>query len=184
VDRDEILMWLRERIVAFAASRVGKDSAEDLAQETLVVLEEKYPQVMRLDELLPLSLQILRFKLGAQRRKWARRGEYTSVSVDDVSLTDGAEDPEQAFERSELRERLLRAVGEMEHRCRQMFRMKLEGQSFEQIRIAMAIRSLNTIYTWDLRCRKKLMEKLGGRWGGDFDINSRVSGAGGSGRIQ
>ncbi|HJZ96040.1 MAG TPA: hypothetical protein VKE70_06015, partial [Candidatus Solibacter sp.] len=77
MDRDEILANLRERILAFAASRMGRDVAEDLAQEVLVVLHEKYPQVSRLDELVPLSFQILRFKLASLRRKTARRGEYT-----------------------------------------------------------------------------------------------------------
>src|SRR6516165_6456102 len=33
VDRGAILATLRERIVGYAASRIGRDSAEDLAQE-------------------------------------------------------------------------------------------------------------------------------------------------------
>ena len=69
MDRDEILAQLRERIVAFAASRIRKESAEDLAQEVFVVLEQKYPHVERLDELVPLAMQILRFKMAAWRRK-------------------------------------------------------------------------------------------------------------------
>src|SRR5260370_35226923 len=72
----------------FAASRVGRDAAEDLAQEVLVLLHEKYPQVTRLEELLPLSFQILRFKLISLRRKAARRGEYTQVSVEDIQFPD------------------------------------------------------------------------------------------------
>jgi len=70
----------------FAASRVGRDAAEDLAQEVLVLLHEKYPQVTRLEELLPLSFQILRFKLIGLRRKAARAGEYTQVSVEDIQF--------------------------------------------------------------------------------------------------
>jgi RNA polymerase sigma-70 factor, ECF subfamily len=166
VERDEILLRLRERIVAFAASRLGRDVAEDLAQETLIVLEEKYPHVDRLEELLPLSLQIVRFKMGSLRRKTARRGEYTSISVDEVPLPDDAPDPERAFERNQMRERLLKAIGEMEERCREMFRMKLQGKSFEEIREALGVRSINTIYTWDFRCRQKLLEKMGGNWVG------------------
>jgi RNA polymerase sigma-70 factor (ECF subfamily) len=48
VQRDEILSSLRERIVGFAASRMGRDSAEDLAQEVLILLHEKYAHVDRL----------------------------------------------------------------------------------------------------------------------------------------
>lgn len=167
MERDEILRRLRERIVAFAASHMGRDTAEDLAQETLVVLEEKYRQISRIEELLPLALQIVRFKMGAQRRKAARRGEYTAVSVDDVPLPDHAAGPALLFERNQMRERLRKAIGEMEERCRHMFRMKLEGMNFEEIRAALGAHSINTIYTWDFRCRQKLLERLGGSWDGE-----------------
>ena len=70
---------------------MGRDVAEDLAQETLVVLEEKYRHVGRVEELLPLSLQIVRLKMSALRRKTVRRGEYTSISVEDTPLPDGAQ---------------------------------------------------------------------------------------------
>ncbi len=167
MERDDILRRLRERIVAFAASHMGRDMAEDLAQETLLVLEEKYRQVNRIEELLPLALQIVRFKMGALRRKTARRGEYTSVSVDDVPLPDRADGPAALVERHQMRERLRKAIGEMEDRCRQMFRMKLEGMTFEQIRTALGVHSINTIYTWDSRCRQKLLERMGGSWDGE-----------------
>jgi DNA-directed RNA polymerase specialized sigma24 family protein len=67
--RDEILAHLRERILAFAASRMGRDIAEDLAQEVLIVIEQKYSEVSELSDLLPLSLQITRFKMAGVRRK-------------------------------------------------------------------------------------------------------------------
>jgi RNA polymerase sigma-70 factor (ECF subfamily) len=41
--RDEILTSLRERILAFATSRVSRDLAEDLTQEVLVLLHENMP---------------------------------------------------------------------------------------------------------------------------------------------
>jgi RNA polymerase sigma-70 factor, ECF subfamily len=180
VERDQILVRLRERIVAFAASRMGRELAEDLAQDTLVVLEEKYRHVERLEELLPLSLQIVRLKMGALRRKTARRGEYNSISVEDTPLPDGAADPSQEFERNQLRARLAKAISEMEDRCRDMFRMKLEGNSFEEIREALEVHSINTIYTWDFRCRKKLLEKLGGSW----DVRSSRGSGGREGTLQ
>src|SRR5439155_27391742 len=51
VQRDEILERLRERIVRFAASKLARDSAEDLAQEVLLVLHEKYPTLERVEDL-------------------------------------------------------------------------------------------------------------------------------------
>ena len=93
MSRDEILLRLRERIVACAASRISRDAAEDLGQEVLLVLQEKYSHVTDLAELLPLSLRILRFKMTGMRRTAVRRGEGRSVSVEDIQLPDSAADP-------------------------------------------------------------------------------------------
>ena len=161
---DEILLHLRERIVAFAASRIGKDVAEDLAQEVLIVLHEKYSHVTRTEELLPLALQIIRFKMMAQRRKSVRRGEYTQVSITDIQLPDLDSDPAGYVQRKEMMERLTRAIGQLGDRCRQMFRLKLEGRNFAEIQKIMDVPSINTIYTWDARCRKNLLDLLGGKW--------------------
>jgi hypothetical protein len=43
MNRDRILSALRERILAFATSPVSRDHAEDLTQDTMAVLHEKYP---------------------------------------------------------------------------------------------------------------------------------------------
>jgi len=164
VDRDEILASLRERIVAFAASRMSGDVAEDLAQEVLALLHEKYSHVTQLEELLPLSFQIVRFKLVSLRRKTARRGEYTQVSVEDIQLPDLAADPSAQLERRQMSERLMAAIAQLEGRCRDLFRLKLEGKSFAEIQVAMQAASINTVYTWDARCRKRLLELMGGSW--------------------
>jgi DNA-directed RNA polymerase specialized sigma24 family protein len=76
--REEILRKLRERIVGFAASRIQRDAAEDLAQEVLILLHEKYRELDRLEDLVPLSLKIVRFKMLAYRRKARRRGNSRS----------------------------------------------------------------------------------------------------------
>ena len=51
--RDQILASLRERILAFATLRVSKEHAEDLTQDVLVVLHEKYPHVVELTHSTP-----------------------------------------------------------------------------------------------------------------------------------
>ena len=112
MQRDETLKLLRERIVAFAASRSMGEMAEDLAQEVLVVLHEKYPSVCELTELVPLAFKILRYKMGEARRKAMRRGEYNLVSIEDVLLADPGEDQAGELLRKERLERLSRAVAE------------------------------------------------------------------------
>ncbi|MEO8659957.1 MAG: sigma-70 family RNA polymerase sigma factor [Bryobacteraceae bacterium] len=161
---DQTLARLRERIVAFAASRYTREAAEDLAQEVLVVLHEKYGEVTRLEELFPLSLQILRFKIVAMRRKAYRHGEHTQVSVDDLPLAGDGPDPEEMMARQETLERLTAAIATLGERCREIFRLKLQGLSFPEIQKQMRAESLNTIYTWDHRCRKQLLSAMGGRW--------------------
>jgi DNA-directed RNA polymerase specialized sigma subunit, sigma24 homolog len=167
MERDEILSRLRERIVAFAASRIAKDVAEDLAQEVLMVLHDKYPEVRRLEELLPLSLQILRFKLAGFRRRVHRRGEHQQVSTDDVQPVDPGPDPALYAERQEMLGKLTAAIGKLGERCREIFRLKLLGKTFPEIQASLKADSINTVYTWDARCRAQLLARMGGRWKAD-----------------
>jgi RNA polymerase sigma-70 factor, ECF subfamily len=158
--REQLLTGLRERIVAYAASRVGRDFAEDLAQEVLVVLETKYGYLETVEDLMPVSFQILRFKMQDLRRKQSRRGEFTSLDASVLPLADGAEDQLAALEREELLARLRAALETMDGKCRELFRLKLEGRAFPQIQTLMNAASLNTVYTWDFRCRKLLLEQM------------------------
>jgi RNA polymerase sigma-70 factor, ECF subfamily len=135
-----------------------------MAQETLMLLHEKYSHVERPEELLPLALQIVRFKMVSLRRKTARRGEYNQVSVTDIPLPDLSANPADYVERKEMLERLSLAVGQLGGRCREMIRLKLLGKTFPEIQKAMGAASLNTVYTWDHRCRKHLLELMGGNW--------------------
>lgn len=160
------LARLRERIVAFAASRYAGAHAEDLAQEVLVLLHEKYGHLDRMEDLVPLAFQILRFKLAAHRRKAARRGEYDAVDVDAFPPPSDAPDPATVLERKELLARLMGGIARLGDRCRELFRLKLQGRGFAEIQGLMGAASLNTVYTWDHRCRKQLLESLGGRWEG------------------
>jgi RNA polymerase sigma-70 factor (ECF subfamily) len=60
-------------------------------------------------------------------------------------------------QRLDLLESALRQLG---NRCRELLRLKLEGHSFAEIQKLLHVESLNTVYTWDFRCRKQLAEKL------------------------
>jgi RNA polymerase sigma-70 factor (ECF subfamily) len=164
MDQDEILKSLRERILAFATLRVSRAQAEDLTQEVLVVLHEKYPNVADLTELVPLAFQVLRFKMLDAHRKSLRRGEYNQESVDDLPLADPGDDPATQLDQKQRVNRLLSAIGRLGERCRELFKWKLEGKSFPEIQKIMGQTSINTIYTWDLRCRKQLLSLMGGSW--------------------
>jgi RNA polymerase sigma-70 factor, ECF subfamily len=164
MDRDKIITSLRERILAFATLRVSRAQAEDLTQEVLVVLHEKYPNVLDLTELVPLAFQVLRFKMLDAHRKSLRRGEHNLESIDDFPIADSRDSPETGLQRKQTVERLVQAMSQLGERCRELFKWKLEGNSFPAIQKLMGQNSINTIYTWDLRCRKQLLALMGGSW--------------------
>jgi len=141
--------------------------AEDLAQEVLLVLHEKYSGVELIEELLPLSIEIARFKIMGARRKLVRRGEHTQVSVYELPLAGGGPDPFEQAARRERLERLETVLAGLGERCRQLFRLKLEGYTFPEIQQRLGVAALNTLYTWDFRCRKQIMERLGEQFGED-----------------
>ena len=174
VDRQEILERLRERIFAFAASRLGRDSADDLAQEVLMVIHEKYAHLESIDDLLPVALQTTRFKMMAVRRKMVRHGEHTAVPADEMPLSDGRLSPLDEFDQKQQRERLARAIEGLGDRCRQMLKWKLEGKGFAEMQQLLGVGSINTIYTWDHRCRKQLLDAMGGSWDGAESAKGRV----------
>jgi RNA polymerase sigma-70 factor, ECF subfamily len=130
----------------------------------LSLLHEKYAQVTELTELVPLAFQVLRYKMLDAHRKALRRGEYNQESVDDLSLATPDASPETQLDQRQRVERLMAALAQLGVRCRELFRWKLEGKSFPQIQTLMGQTSINTIYTWDLRCRKQLMALMGGSW--------------------
>lgn len=129
-----------------------------------MLLHEKYPHLERPEDLVPLALQVTRFKIMSLRRKAVRHGEYTQLSVTDIPLPDLDPGPAELLERKEMRARLARALGQLGDRCREMMRLKLEGRTFPEIQKIMGAAAINTIYTWDHRCRKQLLELMGGKW--------------------
>jgi RNA polymerase sigma-70 factor (ECF subfamily) len=164
MERDQILAALRERILAFATSRVSRDHAEDLTQEVLTVLHDKYPTVSELTELVPLSFQVLRYKMLDAHRKALRRGEYNQESIEELPLADPGDDPVTQLAQKQRVDRLLASMAQLGQHCRELFRWKLEGKSFPEIQKLMNQTSINTIYTWDLRCRKQLLTFMGDSW--------------------
>ncbi len=162
--REDLLSQLRERILAFATSKVIRERAEDLTQDVMMVLHEKYADVNELTELVPLAFQILRYKMLDLHRKTLRRGEYNQEPLDKRPLIDPGEDPSVQAEQHEQVDKLLECLQQLGQRCQQLFRLKLEGHTFPEIQQILGARTINTIYTWDSRCRKQLLMLMGGQW--------------------
>jgi len=81
-------------------------------------------------------------------------------------VADTENNPGAEVERKQMLDRLMKAMDSLGDRCRRLFRWKLEGKRFAEIQALFGVESINTIYTWDHRCRKELLELLGGSWEG------------------
>jgi RNA polymerase sigma-70 factor (ECF subfamily) len=160
VDRNEILERLRERIFRYAASRLSRDDAEDIAQEVLLVLQTRYAGVSAIGDLVPLSLEIARRKIWGKTRTSIRRGEKSQVAIGDAPIADHAPDPLEQARRRELLDRLAAAALKLPRRYRELLGLQLQGFTFPEIQKRLKVPNLNTVYTWDFRCRKLLKQIL------------------------
>ena len=84
--------------------------------------------------------------------------------MDDHPLVDPEDDPSVQAEQKERVTQLIAALQQLGERCQKLFRLKLEGHTFPEIMNILGERSINTIYTWDSRCRKQLLTLMGGQW--------------------
>lgn len=153
--RDEVLVKVYERIRSYATSQVGGQDAEDLMQEAILVLNHaRYLHLDKAEDLLPLAITIIRNKAYELYRR-NRTGQLPEEYDPPDAGHDLAEDTRIAIFQQRLEEGLLK-LGE---RCRRIFQDKLDGYSFVEIAHRMQ-EPVNTIYTWDLRCRKPLRQWL------------------------
>lgn len=158
--RESTLALVRERIVSYASSRVGVDreDAEDLANETLLLLHQKYPHLDAAADLVPLAVTTMKFKILELRRN-KDRGHQPLDQAPPQSHDPG---PEQVAGSAQRQSRLLSAILTLGPRCRWLFLLKLQGFNFIEIMPRMEAASINTVYTWDRRCRAELRKLLEG----------------------
>jgi RNA polymerase sigma factor (sigma-70 family) len=159
-EEDAALLRVRERALRYARSRVPVEAAEDLVQETLVLLLTKYDEVRAPEEQVCLAIGIVSKKIAGHWRRSNRRGEATAVDVADAGLEDGLPDPEEQLERQQRFERLRFAVGRLTGRLREVARLRLEDRTSPEIAEILSA-NLNTVYSWDHRLVKKLRELMG-----------------------
>ena len=172
LERDELLARVRLRVLAAARAWVSPADAEDLAQETLMLLSTKYAHVSAPEEIVAVAAGIVRRKRLAHWRKAARRKALGETPLAAVDPTDGDpldrrpddEPGPEAIARDRQRLSIfVEAASRLDGRCREILRRKLQGASFVEIASELG-RPVNTIYSWDWRCHKRLKSLLGDRW--------------------
>jgi RNA polymerase sigma factor (sigma-70 family) len=167
--RDEVLERVRARVLAAARSRLSPADAEDLTQEALVLLATKYAHVGAPEELVAIGARIVAFKRAALWRKATRHRAAGETRVADdfpaepLDATSDAPDPEKVARARQRLSMFVEAASQLDGRCRQLLRRKLEGASFAEIAAELG-RSVNTVYSWDYRCHQRLKTFLAERW--------------------
>jgi RNA polymerase sigma factor (sigma-70 family) len=173
LDRDAALAQVRARILGLARARLSPADAEDLTQEALALLATKYAHITDAGELVAIGARIVAFKRTALWRKKARRqakGETPVASLeggdaDPLENVEGeAPDPERVACARQRLSLLIEAAARLDGRCREILRRKLQGASFVEIAAELG-RPVNTVYSWDYRCHRRLKALLGDRWG-------------------
>ena len=171
MDREEILQALSARIIRYATSRLWtasdnpKADAEDLAQEVLIVLMQKYDYVEDPKELFAIGIQTLDFKIrNASRKKW-RRKEDQQEPIDEELYRHHGLSPESLALSHEKRRQFQVAVRSMDEKCQQLLRLHhLEGVKFKDIADSLGEPESTVNGRWR-RCRKALADKLHRLWG-------------------
>ncbi len=159
-DKELLFSKLSERIRGFATSRVGSGRAEDVAQETMLVIAEKYGDVTDTSECLRLAFKIARLKISNLWRL-DRRRKTSGVDSEELERFPSEDDaPDREMMRSQMIDQLTKAMSGLTVRCREIFRMKLDGLRFAEIAKRLKVKSLNTVYVWDHRCRQRLKAEL------------------------
>ncbi len=161
MDRDKVLELLRARIVGWATShnRARGIDPEDLAQDVLVELHRRYPDIEELDDLVPLSFRILDFKVRNESRKRIRRKEDQQMPVEELFLAGPDLDPEQRMMSRERGHLLARAAGRLKPKCKQLLRLQLEHRSLKTVSQLLEVPE-GTVYSRWSRCRKALRQLM------------------------
>jgi RNA polymerase sigma-70 factor (ECF subfamily) len=157
---DDVLVRVRARVLGYAQKRLSREAAEDVAQETLLLLVTKYAHVRDAHEQVRIAFGIVSRKTSSHWRKSRRRGEDSAVDVADVPLEDGRPDPEEQATKQRLLERLRTAISGLTGRCREVARLRLEDRTSLEIAEILGAKP-NTVYSWEFRCLKKLRELMG-----------------------
>jgi RNA polymerase sigma-70 factor (ECF subfamily) len=158
--RDQVMEQVRERIFRYSSSRIGAEKADDLTQDALMLLITKYRHLDSPADLIPVGIRIMQFLIKGGKRDYAARREVDFLERAEV--LDFEADPEEKARATQHQRRLMAAVDRLGPRCRELFLLKLEGYNFLEIKEKMAAKSINTVYTWDFRCKDDLRRVDGG----------------------
>lgn len=155
---NELFERLSARIRALAKKRVwDPHAAEDLAQETLKTVCEKYRDVELPRGLLPWVFTVFHHKMGNYLKRERTRSREVQ-SLDDL----GASSEDEAIQSFEIWEMLEKALRLASSDCRTVFRVLLSGGDRAAMLATFPGDPEGTVDSRVSRCRKRLLDYLEG----------------------
>ena len=159
---------LKRRLTGFAiSSGLPRADAEDCAQETFLVLAQKYPDKDEADT-VPLAFKIIRWKIWEHRRRKSNVLEASNPRIENTESQDwnfagtpgaNANLSGGVEEVAALREAVYGTLGQIGTKCRQMLLWHLEGYSGAEIARKAGLGTRNAAYVAIYRCKKRFREK-------------------------
>jgi RNA polymerase sigma-70 factor (ECF subfamily) len=158
-EQGALLELVRVRIVGFATYLGCGSDSEDIAQETLLVLHNRYAAVEDRGEMLKLAVRIC----ANLAMNWRRRRSNSAqvAEVPDAIADPLGRNPESALIEKQLQELLLKAIRESDERCKQLLRLRLGGAKTKDIAALVGAKpgAVDTAY---FRCLQRLRNAVGG----------------------
>jgi RNA polymerase sigma factor (sigma-70 family) len=156
----DILAIVRDRVFRFAASRMSREDADDMAQTVMTIMYQKYRDVTNPDQAMAIATGILtRVRIGWYRKR-LRRGEDRNEQVDVLPLADERDTPERAAARKRAAHQVHSAIAALDERCQKVIRLSLEGFGGREISTFLKMPSPNAADLALSRCRAKLRQTL------------------------
>lgn len=156
LERERNLEIVRQNIAKYVARR-NQEWADDIAQDALLVLHEKYPYLTALADLMPVGITTARNKLFEYQRRRGREAQLDERF--DASDTRSRTVDEKLLQQSAA-ERLRDGISQLGDDCQRLLRMLLAGKSTADMKAILGV-SDGAYYTRLCRCRQKLAGVMG-----------------------
>lgn len=155
-DRERNLETVRQNVKHYVARR-NPEWAEDIAQDVLLVIHLRYPQLTEMADLNPVAITIARNKLFEYQRN-----KHKETQLDerfDTRDTESRSVEEQLIDRAAA-VRLQRAISRLGDDCQRLLRMFLDGKNTADMKRILGIGD-SAFYTRLCRCRQRLGVAMG-----------------------
>jgi RNA polymerase sigma factor (sigma-70 family) len=127
--------------------------AEDISQDTLLLIHLRYPHLDSESNLVPLAIRIAGFKCRERRRGTWRRSEWPEEyepATDELL-------PDEQLDRDRWLNWMKSSLHNLGARCLRIFELQLQGKTTAEIAAALAITE-NNLHVAALRCRRRALE--------------------------